>query len=69
MHPHVQYELMQARTADLHRQAERRQLALAARQARRARHERQHPAPRRSDLAQRLWCMLLGWQPSRRSAS
>jgi hypothetical protein len=35
MHPTVSYELMQARIADLHRQAQRDALARAARRARR----------------------------------
>jgi hypothetical protein len=63
MHPITHYELMQARTADHHRRAELRQLALAARQARRAR--RQRAASPRSDLIRRLLRVPRRWQPSR----
>jgi hypothetical protein len=67
MHPTAHYELMQARVADLHRQAERRNLVQAARQTRRAR--RQPSTPRRSDLARRLFRLPRRWQPSRDAAS
>jgi hypothetical protein len=67
MHPIAQYELMQTRVADRHRQAERRNLVQAARQTRRA--GRQPSAPRRSDLARRLFRLPRRWQPSRDAAS
>jgi hypothetical protein len=67
MHPTAHYELMQARVADRHREAERRNLALAAREARRA--QRQPSAPHRSDLARRLFRLPRRWQPSRDTAS
>jgi hypothetical protein len=43
MHPTVQQELMKARVADMHRDAEKARLAHAARRSR-----RQVPAPQRS---------------------
>jgi hypothetical protein len=44
MRPITHYELMQARVADLHRDAERDRLAQAASRARRPRHQRgRHP--------------------------
>jgi hypothetical protein len=67
MHPITQYELMQARTADHHRRAEDARRARAATQARRARHQR--GASPRSDLIQRLFRVLRGWQQSRDNAS
>jgi hypothetical protein len=44
MYPTIHHELMKARAADLHRQAERDRIARAAIQARRARHHGKHPA-------------------------
>ena len=67
MHAQIQYELMQARVADRNRQAEHARLARAATHARRTHH--QGRASPRSDLAERLFRALRGWQPSRRSAS
>jgi hypothetical protein len=67
MHPTAHYELMQARVADLHRQAERRSLALAARKTRRSQRERS--TSRRGELAQRLFRLPRRWQPSRDTAS
>jgi hypothetical protein len=67
MHPIAQYELMQARVADRHRQADHARLARAATQARRGQQQRRSSP--RSDLAERLFRALRGWQPSRRSAS
>jgi hypothetical protein len=67
MHPIAQYELMQARVADRHRQADHTRLARAVTQARRGQQQRR--ASPRSDLAVRLFRALRGWQPSRRSAS
>ena len=67
MHPTAHYELMQTRVADRHREAERRNLAQAAWQTRRA--GRQPSAPRRSDLARRLFRVPRRWQPSRDAAS
>jgi hypothetical protein len=46
MHPTHRYDLMQARMAGLHREAQHDALASAARQAHRAR--RRHPAPARA---------------------
>jgi hypothetical protein len=46
MYPTIHHELMTARAADLHRQAERDRIARAAIQARRARHHGRHPAAR-----------------------
>jgi hypothetical protein len=44
MDPTIHYELMQARVADLHRDAERDRLAQAASRSRRPRHQRDgHP--------------------------
>jgi hypothetical protein len=53
MYPTIHYELLTARAADLHRQAERDRIAQAAIQARRARHHGRQPAARmtRTSLA------------------
>jgi hypothetical protein len=53
MYPTIHHELMTARAADLHRQAERDRIAQASIQARRARHHGRHPAARmtRTSLA------------------
>jgi hypothetical protein len=63
MHPITHYELMQTRVADRHREAERRNLAQAGRQTRRA--QRKRSAPPRTDLARRLFRVPRRWQPSR----
>jgi hypothetical protein len=67
MHPITHYELMQTRVADRHREAERRNIAQAARQTRRA--QRPPSALGRSDLARRLFRLPRRWQPSRDAAS
>jgi len=53
MYPTIHYELLTARAADLHRQAERDRIARAAVRARRGRHHGRHPAARirRTSLA------------------
>jgi hypothetical protein len=66
MHPTISAELDKARTADLHRQAERHQLVQAAMQARRARRDSGlHTAPGRtaSRLARRALAMLTPTRP------
>jgi hypothetical protein len=57
MHPELHYQLMKARVADLHAQAQRDALASAARQARRQ--QRRPPAPRfRAVVGRRLLAVL-----------
>jgi hypothetical protein len=60
MHPTIHHEIAKARIADWHRQAQRDTLALAARQARRARRDRSsYPAPVRPIVAARRVLALL----------
>ena len=66
MHPTAHYELMQARVADLHRQAERRSLALAAREARRAQRQSRCITPQRSGPAPVSPAAPLAAEPGRR---
>jgi hypothetical protein len=70
MHPHTQHEIMNARVAELRREADQARLARAVRLANR---ERQRDSslrlPRLGALAQRLLCLPRRWQPSRRPAS
>lgn len=60
MHPTIHHEIAKARIADWHRQAQRDTLALAARQARRARRDQSRsPAPaRRVAAARRVLAFL-----------
>lgn len=57
MHPALHYELMQARRADLHHQAQRNALARAARRARRQ--QSGHPGPRLPAVAARRVLTIL----------
>ena len=66
MHPITHYELMQARVADLHRQAERRNLAQAARQTRRSERQPQCTTPQRSGPAPVSPAAPLAAEPGRR---
>lgn len=60
MHPTIHHEIAKARIADWHRQAQRDTLALAARQARRARSDQsRYPAPARRVAAARRVLALL----------
>ena len=63
MSPTLRYELMNARVADLHRQAERDRIARAAIKGRRARREHgKEPMPGRNAgvLARRVLSLLAG---------
>jgi hypothetical protein len=61
MNPALHYQLMQARVADMHAQAQRDALARIARQAHRAhRHQPQRPARRFPALAIRRVLAVLG---------
>ena len=57
MHPALHYELMQARLADLHHQAQRDALARAARRARKQ--QSGHPVPRLPAVAARRMVTIL----------
>jgi hypothetical protein len=60
MHPALHYDLMQARLADLHHQAQRDALAHAARRARRARKQQSgRPVPRLPAVAARRVLTIL----------
>jgi hypothetical protein len=61
MHPGIHYEIAQARVADLHHQAQRDALALAAGRARRARRDRSRCAvpARPARAARRMLAFLL----------
>ena len=60
MHPTIQRQLVNARTADLHRQAEHDRLARAVRQVRQQQEHRRCPAGDRpaSVFARRLYALL-----------
>jgi hypothetical protein len=61
MHPALHYDMMQARVADLHHQAQRDAVARAARRARRARRHRPgHLAPRLPAVSARRVFTILG---------
>jgi len=67
MHPIIMRDLMKARTSDLHRQAERDALALAARSATRAPTKRSTafmPAHTTAELTRRVLTLLGARRPS-----
>ena len=71
MHPIIERDVMHARVADLHRQAERGRMARAARSARRCQQApRQYSAGRRPSFlaARRVIAVLAAWPAARRPA-
>jgi hypothetical protein len=67
MHPIIEHDVMHARVADLHRQAERDRIARAASQTQRTRQEKRRPnlvLSRTAVLARRALAILSALIPS-----